>query len=101
MNDKRNLFAAILLALLLSLSLAACQTEEPEPTLTPQAADQSSVLQETNTLTVNSGFGNVRAEGSVEPLRSANLSFPLGGIVAEILTEKGADVSEGDPLMRL
>ena len=101
MNDKRNLFAAILLALLLSLSLAACQTEEPEPTLTPQAADQSSVLQETNALTVNTGFGNVRAEGSVEPLRSANLSFQLGGIVAEILTEKGADVSEGDPLMRL
>jgi len=52
MNDKRNLFAAILLALLLSLGLAACQTEEPEPTSTPQAGDPSSVLQETNTLTV-------------------------------------------------
>jgi multidrug resistance efflux pump len=43
----------------------------------------------------------VIAEGQLVPLRSANLSFQLGGTVEEILVAEGDEVAEGDPLIRL
>jgi multidrug resistance efflux pump len=43
----------------------------------------------------------VTAEGQLVPLRSANLSFQLGGTVDEILVSEGDRVAEGDPLIRL
>ncbi len=46
--------------------------------------------------------GNVvSAEGIITPLRSANLSFLLGGTVAEILVDEGTAVAVGDPIIRL
>lgn len=101
MNDKRTLIVTLLLLVGLLVGLAACQTEEPEPTAVVDAAQEVSPLDETNTRSVNTGFGTVTADGTVAPLRSANLSFQLGGIISEILTESGADVQEGDPLVRL
>ncbi|MCB9445008.1 MAG: efflux RND transporter periplasmic adaptor subunit [Ardenticatenaceae bacterium] len=43
----------------------------------------------------------VSAEGTIVPLRSANLSFLIGGEVAEILAEEGTAVAAGDPILRL
>ena len=99
MNDNRNHFASLLLLLVLLVGLVACQTEEPEAEAT--ATSESSVLEETNTRSVNTGFGSVTAEGEITPLRSAVLSFQIGGNIAEILTFSGADVNAGDPLVRL
>ena len=99
MNDKRNLTLPMLLLVVLLLGLAACQTEEPQPTPTP--AGESSPVEDTNTRAVNTGLGTVTADGAVAPLRSADLSFQMGGNIAEILTVSGADVNEGDPLVRL
>lgn len=101
MNDNRNHFAILLLLVVLFVSLVACQTEEPEPTMEATATSESSVLAETNSRSVNTGFGMVTAEGEITPLRSAALSFQTGGNIAEILTQSGADVKEGDPLVRL
>ncbi len=101
MNDKRNLIVSFLLTLVLVLGLAACQTAEPEPTLEPTATGGSSILEETNTRSVNTSFGFVTAEGEFTPMRSADLSFQTGGNIAEILTFEGAEVSAGDPLLRL
>lgn len=40
-------------------------------------------------------------DGRVVPLRRADLSLPIPGIVAEILVEEGNAVSAGQPLLRL
>ncbi len=101
MNQIRKQFLTFLLLSGLLIALAACQNEEPEPALTATATNESSVLEETNTRSVSTGFGTVTAEGTVLPLRSAQLSFQGGGQVAEILTSEGADVSAGDALVRL
>ena len=57
---------------------------EPEPTLAPVKADTS-----------------VLADGAVVPARVAVLSFPTGGIVAEVLVAEGDTVTAGQPLVRL
>ena len=101
MNDKRTLIVILLLLVGLLFALSACQNEEPEPTEEAVAAGESSPVQDTNMRAVDTGFGTVTADGEIQPLRSADLSFQLGGNVAEILTESGADVNEGDPLLRL
>lgn len=104
MKDKRNLYVTFLFMVVLLVGLAACQNEEPTPeptTPSETTAGEPSVLEDTNTRAVNTGFGTVTAEGEVKPLRSANLSFQMGGNVAEILTSEGADVKEGDALLRL
>jgi len=44
---------------------------------------------------------DVIAEGRLVPARDANLSFPVGGIVEEILVTEGVQVAEGDPLIKL
>lgn len=43
----------------------------------------------------------VVAEGEVVPVRAATLSFPAGGIAAEVLVAEGDRVKEGEPLIRL
>lgn len=43
----------------------------------------------------------VVAEGEVVPARSATLSFPVGGIVREVLVTEGQRVKAGQPLIRL
>lgn len=40
-------------------------------------------------------------EGRLAPARSASLSLPAGGRVAELLVEEGATVTAGQPLLRL
>ncbi len=103
MNEKRSKYRSLLLMVILLVGLAACQNEEPaaEPTAAGETAAAPSVLEDTNTRAINTGFGTVTAEGEVKPLRSAALSFQMGGNVAEILTREGAQVKEGEALMRL
>jgi multidrug resistance efflux pump len=101
MKDKRTLIPILLLLIGLLFSLAACQNEEAAPTEEPAATSEASPLEDTNTRFIDTGFGTVTADGEIQPLRSANLSFQLGGNVAEILVESGEDVTEGDPLVRL
>ena len=43
----------------------------------------------------------VSAEGIIVPRQSANLSFLMGGELAEILAEEGTVVAAGDPILRL
>lgn len=44
---------------------------------------------------------SVSAEGVIVPRQNANLSFLIGGEVAEILAEEGTAVAAGDPILRL
>ena len=98
MNSKRNFIPFLLLATMLLGGLAACQTEEAEQ---PQeAATAESPVSEVNNLAVG-GFGNVSAEGEIVPLGSADLSFQIGGNVAEIMVAPGDKLSVGEPIMRL
>jgi HlyD family secretion protein len=94
MNRNRYFILYILVALVLLVGLAACQTEEPEE------ATAESPLSQVNEIAVG-GFGAVSAEGEVVPLSSANLSFQIGGNVAEILVEQGDTLSADDPIIRL
>ena len=43
----------------------------------------------------------VSAEGQIVPLRDATLSFQQGGQIVEVLTDAGAVVAAGDPILRL
>ncbi|MDX1416677.1 MAG: HlyD family efflux transporter periplasmic adaptor subunit [Candidatus Promineifilaceae bacterium] len=98
MKNKHRMTLFLLISALLLGTLAACQREEEqEPQETAQAA---SPLNEVNELAVG-GFGDVSAEGEVVPDISADLSFQIGGTVAEILVESGDTLSAGDPIMRL
>lgn len=96
MNVRRNLLF-LMIIVLLSVGLAACQGEEQSAaTAVPTAAPG-----DVDNISVNTGVGVVSAEGEVVPLRSAELSFQTGGTVAEILVEAGTAVGAGDPIMRL
>lgn len=41
------------------------------------------------------------AEGEVRPVRSADLAFPVAGVVAERLVDVGDEIESGAPLLRL
>jgi multidrug resistance efflux pump len=69
------------------------QPQEIETVLAPTV--------DVDTISVDTGFGWVSAEGMVVPLREAPLSVPSSGQVAEIAVGEGDRVSEGDPLLRL
>jgi HlyD family secretion protein len=98
MKKKRNHILFVILTTLLLVNLVACQEEEAEA---PQNAGISeSPVSEVNTLAI-SRAGTVSAEGEVVPLTSAQLSFRIGGNVAEILVEEGDELEAGDPIIRL
>jgi len=86
MFSTRNL---ITLSLLLSLVLGACGMN-PAADGTP--APDIPII-------VNSG--RVTAEGRLEPVSFAQLSFLTGGQVAEVLVREGLTVKQGDVLARL
>lgn len=50
---------------------------------------------------VNSELAIVSAEGQIVPVQRANLAFPAGGIIAEILVSEGQLVPAGTALARL
>ncbi|MFN2136676.1 MAG: HlyD family secretion protein [Candidatus Promineifilaceae bacterium] len=101
MNNKRTLSLGLILTILMLLSVVSCQQEEAQPTPAATELAQTSPLEETNTRAVSTGFGAVTADAEVQPLRSAALSFQLGGTVAEIPVSAGQDVQAGETLIRL
>ncbi|MCA9950400.1 MAG: efflux RND transporter periplasmic adaptor subunit [Anaerolineales bacterium] len=102
MFKKSKLFSLFILSIIV-VALAACQnqgTGEAAPGSGETAAATAPTV-DVNEISVNTGVGVVSAEGQVVPLRAANLSFSLGGTVAEILVESGQDVQDGEPLIKL
>lgn len=73
------------------LVLAACGSQ---PTETPAPAGPTP-------LPPIKSSGLTSAEGQIEPRQSINLSFAIGGEVAEVLVAEGAQVQAGDVIARL
>ena len=99
---KQTRLVMLLLVIMALVVLAACQQDEqPTPVPAATAVSEASPVDDVNTRAVNTGVGAVGAEGQVVPLRSADLSFELGGTVAEILAPAGSEVMLGDPIVQL
>lgn len=85
---------SIIIALIALLALSACSSlgigKSADSTSVPTAAAQNSASAK-----------GVIAEGHIEPRQHKNLSFASPGRVAEILVNKGDQVSEGQVLARL
>jgi multidrug resistance efflux pump len=90
----RNQLTVVLLSLLALLALAACNNQAANTPAAPAA-------QATDVLPPVRASNDVVADAVVVPARTANLSLPGGGIVAEILVEEGAQVEAGQPLLRV
>ena len=67
----------------------------PEP-----ASEDTAAVDATDSAAITS-LGVVSAEGSIVPLRDAQLSFQTGGEIVELIAEKGTVVESGAPLLRL
>ncbi len=89
-----NRLITVLLSLLVLLALAACSNQAPNTPAAPAA-------QATDVLPPVRASSDVVADAVVVPARTAGLSLPGGGIVAEILVEEGAEVEAGQPLLRV
>jgi multidrug resistance efflux pump len=82
---KKQILTIIALLTIFSLALAACGNQ---PTATPATVDAVSP-------------NEVVAEGRLEPIHGANLSFQARGVVEEVLVGDGNSVKQGDVLIRL
>jgi len=82
---KKNILSFVTLFVTLALFLSACGNQ---PTATPEISEAVS-------------SNEVVAEGRLEPIRGANLSFQVRGVVEEVLVSAGDTVKEGDVLVRL
>ena len=90
---NRKLIAIIGVLILASLSLSACGAA-PAAVVAPAAAAAPAT-------TVTLAETGTTAEGRILPLQSANLSFSVGGQVAEIPVKEGDIVKAGDVIARL
>lgn len=82
----KRTFISILI--LIAFLVTACDgTATPVPTTEPAANEIAPTT--------------VTAEGILLPERSAELAFPQGGVVKEILAQPGEQVAEGDVMARL
>ena len=82
---KKRLLTIITLLTIFSLALAACGNQ-PVTTPVPTASVSSN---------------EVVAEGRLEPIHGANLSFQARGVVEEVPVNEGDSVKAGDVLVRL
>ncbi len=87
----RKLILALGFIILTSISLAGCSGTPPAASATPTAASVNPIG-----LT-----GSIIAQGSVTPIKSASLSMPTSGIVAQVLVKEGDHVDAGQVLVRL
>ncbi|HEX6383115.1 MAG TPA: HlyD family efflux transporter periplasmic adaptor subunit [Anaerolineae bacterium] len=95
MNWKQIIAGLLIIALVVVAAFFVYQQSlAPEPEIEESTVD-------VNTIAVNTGVDVVSAEGIVVPLRHAELSFEVGGQVAEILVEEGDRVEVGTTLLRL
>lgn len=84
---KKNTWLLITLIVLFSMVLSACGAQQSPATEEPMVEVAAS--------------GDVIAEGRLEPVHAANLSFQARGVVEEVFVQAGDAVSEGDVLARL
>jgi multidrug resistance efflux pump len=82
---KRYVLGLISMMGVLSLLMAACGGQTATPVVETISAPAAGVI----------------AEGTIRPVRAANLSFQARGIVEEVNVKIGDEVGEGDVLMRL
>ncbi len=86
---QRNLLA---LLMVLSLGLVACSGgDDAESGAQGEATDVPIVIDDFE----------VVADGRIVPLNDVNLSFEIGGQIAEVLVEEGDVISAGDVIARL
>ncbi len=83
--SKRVLMVLMILAVFAAACGSAPAAATPAPTALPAVKDNAATA----------------AEGKLEPLQFANLSFAAGGEVAEVLVKEGDTVKAGDVLARL
>ena len=83
-------YVVIMSLILLATMIAACGGGPASVTPTPAATLQP--------VTDNAA---INATGKLEPVQSANLSFAIGGEVAEVLVREGDIVKAGDVIARL
>jgi len=103
-----RVFPALPLAIVLALSLAACQKDgaassgEAKAAVTP-AADPPLLLSPEDVLTVRNGSlaSGVVITGSIQPERRADLRAEISAVVLQVYKENGETVKKGDLLMRL
>lgn len=69
--------------------------------LAPEDAAEETPSPDVDTISVDTGLGQVSAEGQIVPLTHAQLSFQLSGELAELLVTEGDAVTRGAPLLRL
>jgi HlyD family secretion protein len=82
----------LLLSLVTAAVLAGCtQSNAAAPTAAPAAG----------ALTEQSQSSHATAQGSVTPLRHADLAFHTGGRVVQVLVTEGDQVKAGQPLVKL
>jgi multidrug efflux pump subunit AcrA (membrane-fusion protein) len=83
---KKTLYIIILLSFVAALALSACGNDgTPAPAMQETPLPSSAVV----------------AEGRIEPIRAANLSFLAAGVVEEVNVKIGDRVKEGDVLAKL
>ncbi|HEX8956473.1 MAG TPA: efflux RND transporter periplasmic adaptor subunit, partial [Burkholderiaceae bacterium] len=102
-----RVFPALPLAIVLALSLAACQkggpaSSEAKAAVTP-AADPPLLLSAEDVLTVRNGAlaTGVVITGSIQPERRADLRAEVSAVVLQVYKENGESVKRGELLMRL
>lgn len=85
----------VVMALVAALSLAACAGgPQGAPTTSPAPTTAAALPPVTDA-------GRVVADAVVVPQRKAQLSLPVGGVVAQVLVQEGQSVAAGDVILRL
>lgn len=87
----RGIYASSILCLLTLAAIAGCSSQPPPVKPTPTAVPGGRVF----------GGASIIADGSVTPVKSAGLSFPIGGIVTKLSAEVGQQVQSGAVLAQL
>ena len=82
---KAKLFSLIVFS---SLLLAACSSAGPKSV---EAAAIPTAIADTS----------IMAEGRLEPVHFAEITFSTSGAISEVLVKEGDQVTEGQPLIRL
>lgn len=102
-----RVFPALPLAIVLALSLAACEkggpaSGEAKAAVNP-VADPPLLLSPEDVMTVKNGSlaSGVVITGSIQPERRADLRAEISAVVLQVYKENGETVKRGDLLMRL
>ncbi|MFN8440230.1 MAG: HlyD family efflux transporter periplasmic adaptor subunit [Caldilineaceae bacterium] len=95
---KRILWSSAILVVLLAAAIGGSIAYRSGMFSAPvlKAADETP---STEAVVVNDNF--ITTDARVVPVRKADLTFPIGGIVREVLVKEGQSVAAGDVLLKL